>query len=83
MNERNPEERSFEENLDELESIVRRLEGGELSLEQALAAFEQGARLVRHLRERLDRVEQRIEGLSRDAGGALRLHSMGRDEESG
>ncbi len=83
MNEPDLEQRSFEENLDELESIVRRLEAGELPLEQALAAFERGVRLVRHLRGHLDRVEQRIEMLSRDSSGALRLDPVPGDKEAG
>ena len=61
----------FEESLAELEGLVRRLEGGELPLEDALGAFERGIGLVRVLSERLADVETRVETLLKTAAGAL------------
>ena len=49
-----------------------RLESGELALEEALAAFEQGVVLVRSLHERLDAAEQRIELLVRGSDGHVK-----------
>ena len=42
---------SFESSLEQLESIVDRLEEGDLPLEEALAAFEQGVALTRRCAE--------------------------------
>jgi exodeoxyribonuclease VII small subunit len=63
----------FEDGMASLEALVARLESGELSLEDALAAFEQGVTLVRALNDRLAAVEQRIEHLVRGEQGRLRL----------
>ena len=66
----------FEDAMGELEALVTRLESGDLSLEDALAAFEQGVALVRLLNEKLNHAEQRIEILTRDPSGALRVDSV-------
>lgn len=60
---------TFEEALKRLEAIVRRLEGGELSLEEALAGFEEGVGLVRFCRERLAAAERRLQLLVEQADG--------------
>jgi len=57
---------SFEEALEKLESIVSRLEEGDLPLEEALASFEQGVALSRRCASQLDEAERRIEVLSRE-----------------
>jgi len=61
----------FEDGLAELEGTVRKLEQGELPLEESLAAFERGMTLVRALGAKLDAVEQRVELLLRAADGTL------------
>ncbi len=60
------EELSFEAALDRLDGLVDRLERGDLELEDALAAFEQGVALTRRCADRLDRAERRIETLMRE-----------------
>ena len=55
-----PAERSFETCLSALEDRVRRIDAGELPLEDALQLFEEGVALARECHERLDAVEQRI-----------------------
>ena len=67
---------TFDEAMVQLESIVARLESGDLPLEEALAAFEAGIALVRTLSQRLSEADARVEVLSRDAQGALRLHPL-------
>jgi exodeoxyribonuclease VII small subunit len=52
--------------LARLDQVVRELETGELPLEQALAHFEEGVRLVRDGERLLGSVEQRIEMLLAD-----------------
>lgn len=55
---------NLEEALDDLEQIVGKLEDGKLSLEESLALFERGIRLVRLCGSRLESAEQRIESLT-------------------
>ena len=55
---------SFEQALTRLEEIVRSLENGQTKLEDSLALFEEGVRLVRLCNERLDGAEQKIKVLS-------------------
>jgi exodeoxyribonuclease VII small subunit len=55
---------NMEEALKDLEQIVDRLEDGKLSLEESLALFERGIRLVRLCSTRLESAEQRIESLT-------------------
>jgi len=56
----------FDQVLAQLRSVVERLEGGHLSLEQSLAAFEEGVRLSRRGAQLLDAAESRVELLLRD-----------------
>ncbi|HEY5659100.1 MAG TPA: exodeoxyribonuclease VII small subunit [Myxococcota bacterium] len=60
------EDLNFETALSQLEEIVDRLEEGDLELEAALAAFEQGVALSRRCAEQLARAERRIEVLIRE-----------------
>jgi exodeoxyribonuclease VII small subunit len=56
----------FEDALARLETIVDRLEQGDLELEQALAAFEEGVALTRRCAGQLEDAERRIEVLVRE-----------------
>ena len=56
---------TFETAFEQLQQTVKRLESGELSLEQSLKNFEEGVRLTRHCQEQLTGAEQRIEILTR------------------
>ncbi|OOF38623.1 exodeoxyribonuclease VII small subunit [Rodentibacter rarus] len=51
----------FESTLAQLETIVSRLESGELPLEESLKEFEQGIQLAQLGQERLKQAEQRIQ----------------------
>ena len=51
----------LEKSLEDLEAVVARLEGGELSLEQALEEFERGVKLTRHCQSALKEAEQKVE----------------------
>jgi exodeoxyribonuclease VII small subunit len=51
-----------------LEDVVKRLEGGELTLEDSLKAFEEGIRLVRTGEKLLSHAEKRIEQLLSEDG---------------
>ncbi len=52
---------SFEEALKSLEDVVRRLEGGEVPLDESIALYERGEALRRHCQARLDDAQERIE----------------------
>ena len=56
-------ELSFEQARDELERIVRKLEDGSTSLDEALALWERGEQLHALCRARLDSAEQRVSEL--------------------
>jgi len=73
-------EKTFESSLSELETIVRKLEEGDLELEESLTLFEQGIRLSRECRERLNLAERRIEVLMRDGEGNLNLADLETEE---
>ena len=60
------ENADFETALEELETLVEDLEGGELSLEDSLKAFERGVALTRHCQEALRAAEQRVAILAGD-----------------
>lgn len=50
----------FEHSLDELEQLVTRMEGGELSLDESLKSFERGIGLYRHCQTALEQAELRV-----------------------
>lgn len=53
--------RHFEENLSELETIVAQLESNQLSLEDALKAFEKGVKLSQECQSVLTQAEQKVQ----------------------
>lgn len=55
--------RHFEENLSELETIVAQLESNQLSLEDALKAFEKGVKLSQDCQSVLTQAEQKVQVL--------------------
>jgi exodeoxyribonuclease VII small subunit len=63
-------EPTFEEALGQLEALVARLEAGDLPLEEALRAFEEGVRLTRLCAARLEDAERRVHLLTRTPEGA-------------
>jgi exodeoxyribonuclease VII small subunit len=52
---------SFEDALAELEGIVRRLEGGQIKLDDAIQSYERGAQLKHHCEQKLSEAQQRID----------------------
>jgi exodeoxyribonuclease VII small subunit len=54
----------FESSLDELEQLVLKMEKGDLSLDESLAAYERGVGLYRQCRSALDQAELRVRLLS-------------------
>lgn len=62
---------SFEESLNQLESIVEKLESGDLPLEEALQAFEQGINLTRQSQLALENAQSRINILLEQNGAPV------------
>jgi exodeoxyribonuclease VII small subunit len=52
---------TFEDALAELEGIVRRLEGGQVRLDDAIQSYERGAQLKRHCEQKLSEAQQRVD----------------------
>lgn len=77
--------KKFEKALEELEKVVEQIETGDLSLEDSLAAFEEGVKLVKFCNQKLTEVERKIELLVNDKEGKLRLKPLEDigDEETG
>jgi exodeoxyribonuclease VII small subunit len=73
--------KTFEDALQALEGIVEKLETGDLSLEDALGAFEEGVTLVRYLEDSLTAVEKRVEVLTRDQSGEFQLQAVTEEDD--
>jgi len=59
----------FERAIEELESIVKRLEEGKVPLEESVTIYERGEVLKRRCEELLRQAEARVEKITLDAGG--------------
>lgn len=59
-----PSIKDFETALAELDTLVKKLEDGELSLEQSLALYERGVQLSRFCHAQLEEAERRVEILT-------------------
>lgn len=62
---------SFEEALRALEQIVRRLESGDVPLDESISLYAKGEALRKRCADRLQAAEARIQKLTVDAGGAV------------
>jgi exodeoxyribonuclease VII small subunit len=60
---------TFERAIEELESIVKRLEEGKVPLEESVAIYERGEALKRRCEELLRQAEARVDKITTDAGG--------------
>jgi len=60
---------SFERAIDELESIVKRLEDGKVPLEESVAIYERGEALKRRCEDLLRQAETRVQKITLDAAG--------------
>ena len=63
-------EKRFEDAMKELEDIVKRLESGDLPLEESLGIFEEGVALSRYCFNKLEEAEKRVSILVKDEGGS-------------
>ncbi len=71
----------FEKSLSRLEEIVKKLENGNLSLEEAMKLFEEGVQLSRSCQKQLEEAEKRVEMLVKKANGGLARAPFERERE--
>ena len=60
---------AFEKAIDELETIVKRLEDGKVPLEESMAIYERGEALKKRCEELLRQAEARVEKITLDSSG--------------
>lgn len=65
------DKKSFEGSIFELENSVKRLESGELTLDEAIAEFERAMGLVKVCNERLEDAEMRVRILTEGKDGEI------------
>ncbi len=73
---------TFEEALEQLETIAEQIEQGKIGLEESIAQYEKGMSLIKHCREVLTKAEHRIEGLREREDGTLTTTEFKRNETS-
>jgi exodeoxyribonuclease VII small subunit len=62
---------TYEAALAELDTLITKLEGGSIPLEEAIGAYERGALLAKHCADLLERTEQRVTQLVVRADGGI------------
>ncbi len=62
-------ELSFRESMEELDSLVAKLESNELELEESLVSYERGVALLRSLKTRLAAAQQKVDVLMGELSG--------------
>ncbi|MBN2005931.1 MAG: exodeoxyribonuclease VII small subunit [Anaerolineae bacterium] len=67
------EEMPFESALEELESVLEKLESGTLALDETVALYQRGRSLAEHCQHLLDTVELRVKQLSGDGAGSTNV----------
>jgi len=68
MPKKQPQSVPFEQSLNELETLVEKMEQGDLSLEESLQHFERGVQLTRACQQALKAAEQKVEALLKKNG---------------
>ncbi len=63
MKDKKLEKMTYEEAINRLEGLVRRLEDAEIPLEESLTAFQEGIALSRYCREKLAEIEYKVDYL--------------------
>ncbi len=73
---------SFEEALQELETVVKSLESGQTSLEHSVEAYERGVALKKHCEEKLSQAKLRIDKISVNKDGEVSLEEFAGQQSS-
>ncbi len=62
---------NFEEAMIRLEGEVKKLESGNMTLDESIAAFEEAVKLIRVCNEKLENAERRVRILTESADGSI------------
>lgn len=73
MTENQNETKTFEEEMEELETIVERLEDGEVALEEAISLFKRGMELSKSCHEKLQLIEEQLDEMINEDGEIVPL----------
>lgn len=71
----------FETSLKKLEEVVRKLEGGSLSLDDSIKAFEEGVKHAAFCAKKLDEAERKVEVLIKQRDGSFRKEPFTTDDD--
>jgi exodeoxyribonuclease VII small subunit len=71
----------FEQRLTQLETVVEKLERGELSLEESVRLFEEGMKLSEACKAELEKAEGRVQVLVEGRNGSMQAAEMDLEEE--
>lgn len=63
---------SFEDSMNRLEELVKKLEGGNLDLDESLQVYEQAVALREHCRKILDESDRKVQSIMETASGEKR-----------
>ncbi|MCD2256209.1 exodeoxyribonuclease VII small subunit [Agrilactobacillus fermenti] len=74
--------KTFEENLDDLEAIVKNLESGQVPLEEALEQFQTGIKLTQQLEVTLNKAQSTLTKVMNDAGEEVPFEISDHDVDS-
>lgn len=70
---------SFEKALEELETIVEKLEGGTVDLEESISIYERGTYLKAHCEAKLNAAREKVEKITLSADGSVSASSLALD----
>ena len=73
--------KTFEQSITELEEIVSKLEGGNVTLDESLTLFEQGIKLSKSCNEMLDEAEKKVSILMTNEDGEITKEDFTGGEE--
>ena len=73
---------TFEEALEQLDTITEQIEQGKIGLEESIAKYEEGMTLVNKCRGMLAKAEHKIQQLQQRADGTLEVTEFEQREES-
>ena len=71
----------FEQHLTQLETVVERLERGDLTLDESVRLFEEGMKLSQACKAELEQAEGRIQVLVESKGGKMQVAEMEVEED--
>ena len=70
------EKMSFEEALQELEQIVKKIDSGQETLESSISDFERGAKLREHCEKKIQEAKLKIEKITKKEDGTISSESI-------